>query len=290
MTTKIALLGQLVLHQNPVTISSEILDLLKSCDIVVANMDNAVSNPRNGTITRNFEKYSHVISDDVLDLCNKLNITVICLANNHIYDYGEEGILNTIDACNKRNINFVGLNNQFIKTINGNKIQILATYIVDSENEYNSNPRLDRLFYENEQHKNDIIKKFEKDTFTILHTHIHSFNNIQPLIYDFISNGVDCYFSTGIPQINDVTMYQVNNTKSLVCYNLGSFIFQTKIPEKYTSIAFESLLIVLEVRENKINNVEIYKTGPQLSHTNTENLKNSQNENITNIVIKKKIY
>ena len=33
---------------------------------------------------------------------------VVTLANNHIMDYGEQGLIDTINACTKNNINFVG--------------------------------------------------------------------------------------------------------------------------------------------------------------------------------------
>lgn len=73
-------------------------------------------------------------------LLKDLHIDVACLSNNHIRDYGEEGVLDTINICNKNGIRTVGAGKDskdaakilYIE-INHKKIAFLNF----SENEYN---------------------------------------------------------------------------------------------------------------------------------------------------------
>ena len=75
----------------------------------------------------------------------------VTLANNHFYDYGREGVVNTLDACKKYNLDTVGggvnLTNAseiLFKEINGKKLAIINCceheYSIASENTAGSNP------------------------------------------------------------------------------------------------------------------------------------------------------
>jgi poly-gamma-glutamate synthesis protein (capsule biosynthesis protein) len=47
-------------------------------------------------------------SDEIFDHLKCLNTHAVTLANNHILDYGEEGLQQTVDCCIKNNIAYVG--------------------------------------------------------------------------------------------------------------------------------------------------------------------------------------
>jgi len=47
-------------------------------------------------------------SPDAIGVLDLLNTHIVTLANNHIYDYGEKGLLDTLELCTKHNISTVG--------------------------------------------------------------------------------------------------------------------------------------------------------------------------------------
>jgi len=49
--------------------------------------------------------------EDIFKYLKQLNVTAVTLANNHILDYGMQGLQSTIDACNKNNIAYTGVGN-----------------------------------------------------------------------------------------------------------------------------------------------------------------------------------
>lgn len=65
------------------------------------------------------------IEPRVIKGIKKLNPTVVLLANNHIMDYGEKGLKDTIDILNENNINYVGVGNK--------KQKLKKSYIIQHE-------------------------------------------------------------------------------------------------------------------------------------------------------------
>lgn len=77
---------------------------------------------------------------ETLNYLNKLDINLVSLAHNHIYDHLESGFIRTIDFLDKNNIDYLGasLDNEksykpFIKTINNIKIGFL-NYVTEDTN------------------------------------------------------------------------------------------------------------------------------------------------------------
>lgn len=86
-----------------------------------------------------------------------IGIDIVNLANNHIMDYGPEGLENTINICRSSKLNVVGVGKNIhearkplIKEINGIKIAFLAMveneWSIASENKPGSNP-LDLILF-----------------------------------------------------------------------------------------------------------------------------------------------
>ncbi len=49
--------------------------------------------------------------ETIFKYLKQLNVTAVTLANNHILDYGTQGLQNTIDSCTKNNIAYTGVGN-----------------------------------------------------------------------------------------------------------------------------------------------------------------------------------
>ena len=85
---------------------SEILDILSSANCHITNLECALTD-NNISI----EKSGPAIKANVelVKLLEQAKVSIACLANNHIFDYGEKGILDTIKICENNHIETIGL-------------------------------------------------------------------------------------------------------------------------------------------------------------------------------------
>lgn len=102
--------GGVILDQERIC-SDEVLTLLKDADIRVATLETAVGDD----YPFDEEKMSNPSWRNIIYTPNrglkhleKLNINVVTLANNHIFDMGEEGLINTIKRLDSLGIKHCG--------------------------------------------------------------------------------------------------------------------------------------------------------------------------------------
>lgn len=113
MATKITIGGDFCITPQYVTnnlISDEVISLFRNSDINIVNLECPVVNQKH------FEKISKTgphlyTTEEVFKTLNRININAVTLANNHILDFGERGLINTINECKNRNIKTVGAGN-----------------------------------------------------------------------------------------------------------------------------------------------------------------------------------
>jgi len=105
----LALFGRFDLEKLPENYFKEIAEFLGGCDLVVANLEAPFL--KGGKFKSN---KSALISsnEENIQLMKSLNINVVCLANNHIFDYGLDGVKQTVDILNANNIKWFGINNK----------------------------------------------------------------------------------------------------------------------------------------------------------------------------------
>jgi gamma-polyglutamate biosynthesis protein CapA len=92
------------LIDSGVDVFGDLTPLFKTADMVVINLEDPLTNSNN-----NLKTVVPVKADpkDVQVLKND-NINVVCLANNHIMDYGESGLNDTLNTLKSYNITTVG--------------------------------------------------------------------------------------------------------------------------------------------------------------------------------------
>src|SRR5690554_2655087 len=104
----ILITGDLVISKeyHSSNIDDNIVSLFKNSDLNIVNLEAPVTNS-NKTINKTGPNIkSHEQSTkDVLD---KLDIDVVTLANNHVLDYDEQGVADTLSFCKANNIRPVG--------------------------------------------------------------------------------------------------------------------------------------------------------------------------------------
>jgi len=78
-------------------------------DLVIANFECPIQSGEN---TRTGKSSILGCSEDILPYLKKWNLNILSLANNHIHDYGREGVAHTLESLEKYGLSQVGLNSQ----------------------------------------------------------------------------------------------------------------------------------------------------------------------------------
>ena len=86
-------------------ISPEILDITQNADIFYLNHEYTVSDRGEALAGK---LYTFRAKPERMALLEEMGTDLVSLANNHIYDYGEEGMLDTLDYLDEAQIPYVG--------------------------------------------------------------------------------------------------------------------------------------------------------------------------------------
>lgn len=86
-------------------ISAEMLDVLQSVDILVAN--NEFPFTSRGTPTEG-KTYTFRAEPDTVAYLHDMGVDLAVLANNHMFDFGEQGLLDTLDTLSDAGIPYIG--------------------------------------------------------------------------------------------------------------------------------------------------------------------------------------
>lgn len=271
---KIALLGDVAFFGKNTVDNPEIFnylkeasDLLNSFDLVVANLEA----PFCEGIKPLAGKSASICSDrENIKLLKYLNVSMVSLANNHIFDYGIRGLEQTITALDESGIKYFGVNNKCVSD-DDNKI-VFSGFCC-----YSSNPLgafkgpVDELSYDTIEKKvaaTNYLNVFGVHA-GLEHVNYPSYDHIN-LARD-ISQRSNCVYwghhphvLQGIEEVND----------SLIAYSLGNFIFDdvyTPKSDKPLVIQSEnnktSVILVLEVEDGKLlswDTIGIYMGEKQL--------------------------
>jgi poly-gamma-glutamate synthesis protein (capsule biosynthesis protein) len=86
-------------------------DLLKSVDLVVGNLEGPITKEKSvskGTIVGSSKNYQFTFPTTTAELLFKHNIKIVSLGNNHISNFGQEGIFSTRDFLDKAGVGYFG--------------------------------------------------------------------------------------------------------------------------------------------------------------------------------------
>lgn len=102
--------------KNRQLIDPSVEDLFVSADYRVVNLEAPITNkddPKNKILKTG--PHLHSSEDTAIPYLKQLHIDMVTLANNHILDYGEQGLIDTFHALKKNNIDRVGAGNNLIE-------------------------------------------------------------------------------------------------------------------------------------------------------------------------------
>lgn len=188
-------------------------------------------------------------------------LNVVTLANNHIMDYGEQGLIDTINACNKRNIHFVGAEPNiqdaeeplYLKVKN-KKIAIVNfcenEWSIADKNKAGANPLNPiRNYYQIKEAKakSDFV-------LVIVHGGHEQYEYPSPRMVDTYRFFADCGADAVIGHHTHCSSgYEIYNNAPIF-YSLGNFIFDW---ENSASSWHEGYFVKLSINSNSVDNFSL---------------------------------
>jgi|WetSurMetagenome_2_1015567.scaffolds.fasta_scaffold00889_9 poly-gamma-glutamate capsule biosynthesis protein CapA/YwtB (metallophosphatase superfamily) len=232
----------------------------------------------------------------VIDALKNVGFDILCLANNHILDYGEVGLLDTISSCNKHGISTLGagvnLENArkpLIKTINDKKIGFINACEIEFSTASSNSPGANPIDLINLY--NDIWNSRSIVDFLILI--LHGGNEYSSLPNPsfkrqcrfFIDLGVDAVICHHSHVIGPVEIYK----NAPIFYSLGNFIFKrSSKPESWNTGLICQLILendkidwkIVPFKQNdKTQSIDIITGKKSDMIVDMMKLSNSENEN-----------
>lgn len=229
-------------------VSSDLSNLIKMSDIAICNLEAPVTHSNMKQINKAGPHIDQKIES--IEYLKNNGFNYVTLANNHIYDYGQKGLVSTIHELEKHEIGYVGggptfksaYETKFIEK-DGCKIALLSA----AENEFG-------CLYEDQERGGyawifhncieDNIRKLKKQvSCIILFAHAGAENISMPIKewknrYKRLCDiGVDIVIGhhPHVPQGYE------NYNKSMIFYSLGNFYFDTAGYELKTDDSFSVL-------------------------------------------------
>lgn len=227
----------------------EISVLIKGCTHAIVNLESPVTN-HDKPIVKDGPSLKNDVK--VFDIIKHCGFDTVALANNHLKDYGFQGIIDTLLQCKINNINYIGAGNTVVEarqplvyTEGGLKVGVLNVCEHESSIATNMSAGaapvdLANLFYDIKELRKQVDK-----VIIIIHGGCEHYQLPTPrmkrdyhLIIDFgadviVNHHQHCYSG-----------YEIYNGK-LIFYGLGNFFFDNPIKrhDKWN----EALLLKLDI-------------------------------------------
>lgn len=252
---KILITGDFVVNKPYSTdnMSAEVISLFQNSDYNIVNLEAPVTESN----LKILKTGPHLKSEkeSTLEILKALNINLCTLANNHVLDYDEQGVLDTINFCKENNIQTVGAGK--------NKEEAKKVFYIDSpegkigiiniaENEWSS--ATDTSAGANGMDLIDDVKAIQKAkeesdfVFVIVHGGHEYYNLPSPRMQKqyrfYIDNGADIVVGHHTHCISGMETYKGKQ----IYYSLGNFLFTN--PSKYEDW-YRGIVLKIEVSKNK---------------------------------------
>lgn len=198
-------------------------DIFKNDDITTANLETTFTN----ATTKNPKQFNFKGPKEYAKALTLGHIEGVNLSNNHIHDYLDKGISDTIQALNEAGVNYFGEGSKWIKEVNGVKFGFLG-YMCSTDKSF-----LNKL-------KNDIEDLKSQGCIVVINFHggvEGSYTPVESQVYLYhfaIDNGADLIIGHHPHVIEGIELYK----NKIICYSLGNFCFggNSNPPDKDTFI------------------------------------------------------
>lgn len=269
---KLALLGDIGLigkysnedkKFNEERIFSEVKEVLSNADIVVGNLESPLTNEK----IKSGVKSVHIKTDPIdVHTLQYLGVDYLNLANNHIYDYGRKGVVETIQVLEENRIGYFGFNGKKVYIEKNGARLAINGYCCYSTNpiglgKNNINP-LEPVKIEEElkANKNEGYLSILSMHFGEEHIAYPNIDHIKvarklSTITPYVLHGHHPHVLQGIEE----------SEESLLIYSLGNFCFDHDYTARLRSIAenntkpenLRTAIVLIDVENNKITNWDV---------------------------------
>ncbi len=218
-------------------ISPEFSSIMREADVAMLNLENALSD--RGEPMKH-KLYTYVGKPENAEILKKIGVDYVSLANNHVFDYGEDAFFDTLDTLDKYGIDHSGAGKNaneaqkpFYYVINGRKIAYIsatraeknvltpeATDIQSGVFRCYDNTRLLEVIEETKQSCDYVILLIHWGT-----EYSAKLEGVQKdTAHEYIDAGADLIVGTHAHQLQGIEFYK----GKAIFYNLGNFWFNAK--------------------------------------------------------------
>jgi len=266
-------------RNNENFLSNELIDIIRESDISICNYEAPITTDLMKPILKAGPHLSQ--SKDSIQFLYNSGFNIISLANNHIYDYGQVALQNTIDEISKYGMNYIGADLNFAKAYTAKiheKSNIRIGFIAACENEFgclDEDKKTGGYAWLFHQLVDDNVRKLRNKVDFIVfvaHAGVENINfpikEIRKRYQRLCDLGVDVIIGhhPHVPQGFE------NYKSSIIFYSLGNFYFDTA---SFVNISDDSYSVVLNFEKNKQIKFEIIyhkKTDYQTHRVNKKDV------------------
>ena len=282
-TIKLSFVGDLMNHTNIfefARISSDTFDFnpyfefvkseISSADFAIGNLETVVYGE--GKKPNGYPMFNAPI--EYLEALKSAGFDILATANNHIADFGNKGVLNTLLNISDKGLEYVGTNltseeSKKIKIFKKNGISFaLLNYTYNLNRKYSFSDEYSVNLIDTTKIKKDLEKaKNEKPDFIVIYYHFGDEyknypNSFQKKIVDFsIKNGADIIVGSHphVLQPFEVRIDSFKQIQNIIAYSLGNFISNQR--QKYTDgSGILNIFLSKSNETSKIDSVEFIST------------------------------
>lgn len=257
----IAITGDVMFARNmPAVLESgnpfrNVEDVVAAVDLLIINFENPA------TYSTSAYKSNVPLKSDpkYIELAKANENTIVGLANNHIGDYGEVGLNDTINLLESNDFYYTGAGNSIdeatkpiVMDINGREIVVLNYMDQDNFAEYSQN-ELPIASHNSSGYapidwniiENDLAKYNESADIIIVYLHYGNEYSRSPnenqenISKRFIDNGADIVVGSHAHVTQGIEMYK----NKPIFYGLGNFIFDQSNPNTHRGMFLELNLV-----------------------------------------------
>ena len=215
-------------------------------DITMVNLENPITT-RGMSVPKEFNfrahpKYTRMLKDAGID--------IVTLGNNHIYDYGDEGVFDTVENLDSLGIKHVGAGRNIedarqpvIFNVKGIRIAYLGYlgFVKTSYPYFASTTKAGPSLFSIENLKEDIGKLHEVVDYIVVNMHWGVEKNHFPeehqvyLAHEAIRAGADLIVGHHPHALQGIERYR----GKIIAYSLGNFLFGGKADHSYSTVVLK---------------------------------------------------
>lgn len=208
-------------------IDDSIIDFMRSSDYCIGNIEGPILQPFD---SENKPEFQHCSLTNCLESLQKLKVNVWSLANNHMFDFGENGIKQTLECAKQSNCDCIGIisNDNLSETLIVNECGGIGVFAVTYDNRNTETYK--NFYWKDFDRISNAIKRI-KETCRRCIVIAHAGEEFSPMPLPETRRVFKRYLDMGADVVIGHHPHVVENYETcengLIFYSLGNFIFDT---------------------------------------------------------------